>query len=75
MFTALPLNPAQMTRVASRGEWTMGTLFSAMSPAGVCWRTPAVTDSSFKDKSKSLAPAKDGIPSTLSVKVSPLTVF
>lgn len=72
--TALPLNPAQMTRVASQAEWTTGTSCSAMSLADACWCTPAVTDSSFKDQSKSRAPTKDGIPSPRFVKVSHFTL-
>lgn len=75
VFTAFPLNPAQMTRVASQGEWTTGTSCSAMSLADACWCSPAVTDSSFKGQSKSRAPTKDGTRSPRFVKVSHLTVF
>lgn len=52
----------------------MGASCSAMSLADACWCTPAVTDSSFKDQSKSPAPTKDGIPSLRFVKVSHLTL-
>lgn len=74
-LTVSAFRPVQTARVAPQREWRTGTSCSARSLGNVCWCFPVATDLSFKAKSRSLAPRKDGISSPLCVKVGHLTTL
>lgn len=70
---ASPPNRTQVTRAASRSDWTTGTSRSATRRGGVCWRSPAGTASHCKAASRLRAPPGGGTRRPPSAKVSHFT--